>query len=95
MSRGISNVRELWTEWHQGLSNGPSIEQLENQYGRKWRLSSKESKYFSRRLCIIKYVRAMVAQGYSVDSALDKADSERGRKSIDAFSKYISSKKAY
>ncbi|OWZ21000.1 hypothetical protein PHMEG_0004521 [Phytophthora megakarya] len=87
MSRRVSTVRELWTEWHDGLANQPSIESLERSYGTKWRSSTSESKFFSRRLFVVKYVRVLVQDGLSVDSAIDKADTERGRRSIDAFSK--------
>eukprot|EP00644_Phytophthora_capsici_P007056 jgi/Phyca11/63351/gw1.22.607.1 len=56
MSRRISTVRELWPEWHVGLSNQPSVDCLDKQYGRKWRMSSKEAKFYCRRHCVIKYV---------------------------------------
>ncbi|KUF78719.1 Acyl-CoA synthetase family member 2 [Phytophthora nicotianae] len=93
MSRGVSTVRELWTEWHVGLSNRPSIESLEKKYGRKWRLSSKESKFYSRRHCVIKYVRFLINQGSTVESALNIAEAEKGTRSIDAFSKHLSKRK--
>jgi hypothetical protein len=89
MSRGVNTVRELWTEWHKGLANQPSIEALERSYGTKWRSSVKENKFFSRRLYVIKYVRGLVQDGVSVEAAIEKADSEPGSRSIDAFSKWL------
>ncbi|OWY93979.1 hypothetical protein PHMEG_00036432 [Phytophthora megakarya] len=93
MSRGVSTVRELWAEWHHGLTNQRPIQYLENTYGTQWRQSTKEAKFFSRRLCVIKYVRSLVSNGLSIETALEKADIERGRRSIDSFSKYLRSKK--
>ncbi|OWZ22012.1 Short-chain dehydrogenase [Phytophthora megakarya] len=49
MNRKITSVRELWEEWHHGLMHQPSVEYLETKYGTKWRSSTKESKFFSRR----------------------------------------------
>eukprot|EP00644_Phytophthora_capsici_P019256 jgi/Phyca11/132436/e_gw1.166.12.1 len=89
MSRGISTVRQLWTEWHYGLANQPTIEYLEKTFGTKWRSSAKESKFFSRRLQVIKYVQSLERAGLTIEASLDRADSERGRKSIDAFSKWL------
>lgn len=89
MSRGVYTVRDLWAEWHDGLSGQPSVEYLENNFGRKWRLSAKEAKFFSRRLVVIKYVRSLISRGLQLDNALEKAEIERGRKSIDAFSKHL------
>ncbi|EEY59061.1 uncharacterized protein PITG_21124 [Phytophthora infestans T30-4] len=60
MSRKINSEHELWAEWHEGLTNHPSTEYLEATYGRKWRLSAKESKIFSIRLCIIKHLSRRV-----------------------------------
>lgn len=91
MSRGVSTVRQLWTEWHEGIANQPSIESLERMYGTKWRSSTRESKFFSRRLYVIKYVRCLVRRGLSAESAIVKADGERGTRSIDAFSKWLRS----
>ncbi|OWZ15572.1 hypothetical protein PHMEG_00010762 [Phytophthora megakarya] len=93
MSRGVSTVKELWTEWHDGIANQPSIQHLENTYGTKWRQSSKEAKFYSRTLCVINYVHTLVSGGLTTEAALERADMERGRRSIDALSKYIRSVK--
>eukprot|EP00644_Phytophthora_capsici_P008465 jgi/Phyca11/111313/e_gw1.20.201.1 len=95
MSRRISTVRELWSEWRVGLSNQPSVDCLDKQYGRKWRMSSKEARFYSRRHCVIKYVRYLIDQGLPVENAVDRADHERGKRSIDAFSKYLNSRKTF
>ncbi|OWZ04257.1 Short-chain dehydrogenase [Phytophthora megakarya] len=95
MSRRVTTVRELWTEWHVGLCGCPSVEFLENTCGRKWRLSSKKAKYFSRRHRVIRYVQSLLNRDLSVDDALDKADENRGKRSIDAFSKFLNSKKTF
>ncbi|EGZ06782.1 hypothetical protein PHYSODRAFT_530039 [Phytophthora sojae] len=92
MSRRVSTVHELWTEWHHGLASQPSIEYLVETFGTKWRASSKEAKFFSRRRCVINHVRRLVNGGLSVEGAIDRADSERGNKSIDSYSKWLRSK---
>lgn len=78
MSRGISTVSELWTEWHVGLSTHPSIEYLDQTYGCKWRSSSKEAKFYSRRHYVIKYVRSLVNRGLSIESALKTLSQIKG-----------------
>ncbi|OWZ15903.1 hypothetical protein PHMEG_00010379 [Phytophthora megakarya] len=62
MSRGVSTVKELWTEWHHGPTNQPSIKYLEKLYDTQWGQSTKEAKFFSRRLCVIKYVCGIVSR---------------------------------
>ncbi|OWY99819.1 hypothetical protein PHMEG_00029119 [Phytophthora megakarya] len=93
MGRGGSSVKELWAEWHDGIANQPSIQHLENTYGTKWRQSSNEAKFYSRRLCVINYVHTLVSSGLTTDATLERADIERGRRSIDALSKYLRSVK--
>ncbi|OWZ16197.1 hypothetical protein PHMEG_00010040 [Phytophthora megakarya] len=53
------------------------------------------AKYFSRRHCVIRYVPPLLSRGLSVDKALDKAVEKRGKRSIDAFSKFLNSKKTF
>jgi hypothetical protein len=41
LSHSISTVKELWTEWTEGLGNGlPSVEFMNREYKTKWRNSS-------------------------------------------------------
>jgi hypothetical protein len=95
MSRAVTTVAELWKEWHEGLASNPSVEEMEEKFGRKWRATSKESKFFSRRKTIIDYVKQVVStQRVSWVEAVRKVDEERGSKSLDALSKIISSAKA-
>ncbi|OWZ10042.1 hypothetical protein PHMEG_00017168 [Phytophthora megakarya] len=88
----ISSVQDLWTEWHEGVMNLPSIEYLETTFITKQRSSAQESKFFSRRLYVINYVRKLVNDGIPVELAINKSDTERDRRSIDGFSKWLRSK---
>ncbi|CEP12536.1 hypothetical protein [Parasitella parasitica] len=48
-NRKIVTVVDLWREYTVGLDGGPSIKELEAQYGTTWRKDRKESQFFSRR----------------------------------------------
>ena len=94
MSRGISRVSELWVEWYKGIGSSPSVEYMERTFGTKWRLSCKESKFFSRRKVIIEYVRYIEnSRNFDTQASLEYIENEQGTKSLDAFSKYLVSKK--
>jgi hypothetical protein len=94
MSRGLTRVPELWKEWHEGFGIAPSIVDLNKQYGSKWRTSTKEAKFYSRRKVIIDRVEA-VAKQRAVDNATAVAicNEEQGSRSLDAYSKWITSLK--
>lgn len=83
MSRSLVTVRELWSEWHVGINGQPS---LSREFGTRWRASARESKFFSRRKCIIRYVTSLISQGHTKDEAIRKTDEKRGSKSLDGFS---------
>ncbi|OWZ14280.1 hypothetical protein PHMEG_00012271 [Phytophthora megakarya] len=48
----------------------------------------------SRRLRIVKYVRSLISAVQSAEAAIDRAEEERGTRSIDAFSKHLHRKKS-
>jgi len=78
MSRGIETVREVWDEWTVGLTPFlPSVEQMDKKHGTKWRNSTKERKFYSNRLVIIREIRRLSAlTGQSVDDVIDMLDNE-------------------
>lgn len=78
MSRGIETVREVWDEWTVGLSPSlPSVEQMDKKHGTKWRNSTKERKFYSNRLVIIREIRRLQElTGQSADSVIDTLDKE-------------------
>lgn len=94
MSRGLSRVSELWHEWYTGFEHKTAIVDLNRKYGAKWRSSQNESKFYSRRKVIIDHVEATVKQRcVNVDTALAICEAEQGKKSLDAYSKYLSKNK--
>ncbi|GJJ72502.1 hypothetical protein EMPS_04860 [Entomortierella parvispora] len=57
---------EVWTvgdvlqEWRFGLRGGQAIQDLDNQYGRRWRVISEKKKYKCRRAIVQAYVRLVL-----------------------------------
>lgn len=91
MSRGLTRVSELWKEWHEGIGSSPSVISMEKKHGTKWRFTSKDSKFFSRRKVIIDHVNhVMKNRNVDANAALAAVEREQGAKSLDALSKYLS-----
>ena len=91
MSRQIRTVHDLWQEWFVGIGDKPAVIMLEQQYGTKWRSSAADMKFFSRRKIIVKYVQRLQEEHQvNAEAAVRIADIERGRSSLDAFSKRLS-----
>ncbi|CCX06815.1 Similar to High-osmolarity-induced transcription protein 1; acc. no. Q6CR76 [Pyronema omphalodes CBS 100304] len=94
LSRNIKTVRELWEEWNNGLGpNQPSIVSLEKQFGPKWRSSTAERKFYSRRKVIIEEVNKHQKFGYTEEDALNMVEGFRGSKSLDSLSKELVKKR--
>ncbi|KAG2221845.1 hypothetical protein INT45_003559 [Circinella minor] len=51
MSRGITNLYDLWREWHTGLSGSPAVLELERTWKTKWRRG--DDKWVNRRATIV------------------------------------------
>jgi hypothetical protein len=63
MNRELRTVRQLCEEWFTGLGGRPSIIQLNQQWGTKWRSGSKEKNFYSRRKVIIDEVTRRTIAG--------------------------------
>ncbi|KAI7847024.1 transcriptional activator of glycolytic enzymes-domain-containing protein [Circinella umbellata] len=69
LSSGVCTTQDLWREWHDGLSGGPAIKDLENQWGTVWRKN--QSKKYNRRKRVIEGVKAYIElHMLQVDEAL-------------------------
>jgi len=91
MSRGLLRVSELWAEWYTGLGHRPSIVELDRLYGTKWRNSSSESKFYSRRKVIINHVNSIMStRSLDANAAIQVAEVQQGTMSLDAYSKSLS-----
>lgn len=74
--RSHTTVQELWDEWTLGIDGKPSVESLEQRYGSKWRRTTSDRQFFSRRNAIIKEVKRIAMQEYNGDFriAIEKLD---------------------
>jgi hypothetical protein len=84
MSRAIRTVNDLWREWKQGIGAFPSIEQLENNWGTRWRSDPTESKFYNRRKTIIKEIQRLVSSSEqrTYDDAVKKLENIRVAKKL-------------
>ncbi|KAG2214480.1 hypothetical protein INT45_006847, partial [Circinella minor] len=85
MSRGITNLYDLWREWHTGLSGSPAVLELERTWKTKWRRRG-DDKWVNRRATIIREIQAY-KEKYQLtpEAALKEIDDRRivlGNKSI-------------
>ncbi|OXV11391.1 hypothetical protein Egran_00848 [Elaphomyces granulatus] len=63
MNRELRTVRQLWDEWFTGIDGGPSVDQLNQKWGSKWRTDPKENNFYSRRKAIIDEVTRRTVDG--------------------------------
>ena len=73
MSRQVTTVAQLYTEWFTGLGDKPSVVQMGRQFGTKWRSQNKDKVFYSVRKTIIDHVE----------------DRRRGVESFDAVLKHL------
>lgn len=93
LSRSIKSVADLWQEWEKGLTGSPSVVSLESQYGPKWRSSTAERKFYSRRKVIIEEVKKQINKGRQEWEAVQAIEEWRQGKSLDSLSKEIVKRK--
>jgi hypothetical protein len=90
MSRDITTVQELWTEWHTGLHGKRSIQSLNHEYGSKWRMAPKERKFYSRRLTIIDAVTKRArCNNVAQDTIVKELDDIKGTRALNWLTKYL------
>lgn len=94
MSRDISTLQEMVREWYEGLDGGPSVRQLEAQYGSKWRTKNDAERVFlGRRKVIINKIEESIRASNgkrTFDDIVEEMEDERKRlkKSIDGLGRY-------
>lgn len=83
MSRVVSSLMDLWTEWHVGLGSNPSVKSLEQTYGAKWRKEPKETKYFHRRKKIVDAIKAYMEENHvELEVAIQHFNDKKGNRSL-------------
>jgi len=82
LSRELRTVRQLWDEWFTGLNGRPSIDQLNKEWGSRWRTDSKEMNFYSRRKVIIDEIFQRTVAG-NWQAAVAEVESLRAGGSLD------------
>ncbi|KAN0066630.1 Transcriptional activator of glycolytic enzymes domain containing protein [Elaphomyces granulatus] len=82
MNRELRTVRQLWDEWFTGSNGRPSIDQLNQEWGSRWRMDSKEINFYSRRKVIIDEIFQRTVAG-NWQAAVVEVESLRKGASLD------------
>lgn len=80
LSRTVSTIPELYKEWTEGLGGLPSVEELDEQHGSRWRPSGKERQFYCRRKKIIDEAKRRAdAGGVNIKVVVEQMEEERLR----------------
>ncbi|KAG1467769.1 hypothetical protein G6F56_004227 [Rhizopus delemar] len=78
MNRNLVQVTDVWREYSVGLSGGPAIKSLEEDYGTKWRKDRTESKFYNTRLVLYKEIQKICERDcISTEEAAEKLERRR------------------
>ncbi|CEP08881.1 hypothetical protein [Parasitella parasitica] len=94
MSREITTVENLWKEWKEGWNGYWPVEELEKNWGNKWR--AKDRKWFNIRKQIIDAVNDLhISHHIPIQDAINTLQSEinNNRWSLDKIGKLLQTKK--
>ena len=67
-------VRDVWREWREGINSGPSLAQLEERWGSRWRPKPAQKIAFCRRKVLINRILQLTTQGKSEDEAVEELE---------------------
>jgi hypothetical protein len=77
MNREATTILDLWREWTVGVLPGkPSIEQLNEKYGSKWRVG-KEANFYSTRKVLIDEIKRRAGPGGDCEAVVALLEEER------------------
>jgi len=83
MSRILTTVQELWTEYEYGLDSHMSIKQMDSELQNKWRQNDKDRMHYNRRKLIWSKVQDMINQhGLSESGAVERLEAYRKSKKL-------------
>ena len=86
---GISRVKQAWQQWKDGYGGNPPVEQLERDWGARWRPEARMRQWFSRRKVIWDRLREIVNAGQTPDAAVDQLEQIRKGKSLHQLGKLL------
>ena len=93
MPRTLTKISDLWQEFKVGLYGNPSIDFLDDVYGRRWRPST--DKFYPPRKTVITAVERYVeeAEGETreekVAKGIERAEKERGRRGLQSYGEWL------
>jgi len=76
LSRGTTTITDLWNEWTVGLGGQPSVEDLDERWGSRWRHGA-EFQFYSRRKVVVTEIKRLVAGGREAREVVDSLEAER------------------
>jgi hypothetical protein len=90
--RMLRTVGDLYQLWRHGLAMMPSIDELERQWGSRWRLRGERQLFSMRKVVVDEVVRLAGARGWPEEDAVQEVEKQRveaGNLSLDALAKHI------
>lgn len=90
--RTLCSVQDLYQLWRHGFAMMPSVDELERQWGSRWRLRNERQLFSMRKVVMDEVVRLAGARGRSEEDAvreLEKQRVESGNLSLDALAKRL------
>jgi hypothetical protein len=91
LSRNLTTVHEVWTEYSCGIGCNPAVKDLEITFGTKWRKAPKEQRYFCRRSILYHKIQQLISEGFTEADAVNKLEMLRtsNKFTLDALQKYL------
>jgi transcriptional activator of glycolytic enzymes GCR1 len=75
--RGTTTTTDLWKEWTMGLGGQPSVEDLDERWGSRWRHGAD-----SQRKVVITEIKRLVAGGREAREVVDSLEAQRLRTKV-------------
>ena len=90
--RTLCTVRDLYQLWRHGFATMPAVDELEKQWGSRWRLRNERQLFSMRKAVIDEVVRLAAARGWPEEDAVQEVEKQRiegGNLSLDALAKKL------
>jgi Transcriptional activator of glycolytic enzymes len=76
-SVNIFTVEEVWQQWKEGLGGNPPVEELERDWGTRWRSEARMRQWFSRRKVIWDRLQEIIKAGHTAGDAVRQLEKLR------------------